>query len=228
MWRFLFVCMLLAAAAGRVCAADLTATEKRWLDGAWPVVLFAKAEGLPLDIVVQPQAMPAAAPLALGFIDGRCKLVLSMRGNTEAQATLDRIDPELLNPTLELMAAHEIGHCRRYLDGAWHGLPAGFSPTIPPGASPALQAAYADMEAERREEGYGDLVGLAWTRQRHPQQYVRLQAWLAEERSRDRVPGSPHDTLVWVQLAGDGTSLASPSIFDAANALWKEGLARPD
>jgi hypothetical protein len=40
--------------------------------------------------------MPGAAPLALGFVDGRCKLVLSMRGNAEAQSTLDRIEPDLL------------------------------------------------------------------------------------------------------------------------------------
>jgi len=36
---------------------------------------------LPLDIVVQPQPTPGKAPLALAFVDGRCKLVLSMREN---------------------------------------------------------------------------------------------------------------------------------------------------
>ena len=38
------------------------------------------------------------------------------------------------------------------------------------------------MTAARREEGYGDLVGLAWTAERHPQHYDRLHAWLVAER----------------------------------------------
>ena len=113
MWKsiFGFASALLTSTA--CMAADLTPTEQRWLNGAWPVVQFAKAAKFPLDIVVQPQPSPGAAPLALAFVDGRCKLVLSMRGNAEAQATLDRIEPGALDATLQLMAAHELGHCRR-------------------------------------------------------------------------------------------------------------------
>ncbi|MEP6874538.1 MAG: hypothetical protein ABI887_09235 [Burkholderiales bacterium] len=196
----------------------------RWLRGAWPVIAFAKRENLPLDVVVQPQASPGAAPLALAFADGRCKLVLSMRGNAEAQATLDRIEPDLLDATLELMAAHELGHCRRYLDGAWYGLPAGFNATVPEELSPDLRSAYVNMKAARREEGYGDLVGLAWAQQQHPGQYTRLHAWLVTERSRDLLPGSHHDTLAWVRLAQDGGTLARSSIFTAAAGLWAAGL----
>lgn len=62
-------------------AADLTATETRWLQGAWPVVSWARETRLPLDIVVQPQPTPGTPPLAMAFVDGRCKLVLSMRGS---------------------------------------------------------------------------------------------------------------------------------------------------
>ena len=209
-------------------AAELTPTETRWLKGAWPVVTYAREAGLPLDIVVQPQATPGAAPLALAYVDGRCKLVLSMRGNPAAETALDGIAPELRDAALELMAAHELGHCRRYLDGAWHGLPAGFSTHVPDALSPELRVAYADMQAARREEGYGDLVGLAWTRQQHPQHYERLYRWLVEERSRDRVPGSPHDTLAWVQLAKEGAALRDGSIFAAAALLWPLGLAADD
>ncbi len=209
-----------------VClASELTSTELQWLRGAWPVIAFARNEKLPLDIVVQPQASPGAAPLALAFVDGRCKLVLSMRGNAEAQATLERIEAELLDATLELMASHELGHCRRYLDGAWYGLPAGFSATAPQELSPDLRTAYVSMKATRREEGYGDLVGLAWIQQRHPQRYASLHAWLVTERSRDLLPGSHHDTLAWVRLAKDGGALAGPSIFAAAARLWGAGLA---
>ncbi len=221
-----FIMALLVA--GSAFAADLSATEKRWLRGAWPVVDHARQVGLPLDIVVQPQATPGAAPLALGFVDGRCKLVLSMRGNPEAQATLDRIAPERLDLTLELMAAHELGHCQRYLDGAWRGLPAGFAVSAPDDLDADLRAAYADMQAVRREEGYGDLVGLAWIQQRHPQHYAALHAWLVAERSQDRIPGSHHDTLAWLRLAAHGEALAQPSIFAAATALWTAGLTADD
>lgn len=180
---------------------------------------------MPLDIVVQPQPTPGAAPLALAFVGGRCKLVLSMRGNAEAEATLERIEPDLVDATLELMAAHELGHCRRYLDGVWHGVPAGFVASLPGALAPETQAAYASMQAARREEGFGDLVGLAWTQSRHPQHYARLHAWLVAERSKDLIEGSHHDTLAWVRLAADGTTLAHPSIFAAAARLWPAGLA---
>ena len=155
---FGFVAAILASSAGH--AADLTATELRWLRGVWPVVEFARGDGIALDIVVQPQPTPGAAPLALGFVAGRCKLVLSMRGNPEAQATLERIEPALLDATLELMAAHELGHCRRYLDGAWHRLPAGFAASETAALDPELPAADNETRAALREEAFADLVGL--------------------------------------------------------------------
>ena len=209
-----------------VCDAhDLNSTEQRWLKGAWPVVEFARETKIALDVVVQPQPTPGSAPLALGFVGGRCKLVFSMRGNGEAQATLDRIAPEVLDATLQLMAAHELGHCRRYLDGAWYGLPAGFVASVPEAVGPELRAAYVNMKAARREEGYGDLVGLAWTQQRHPRLYARLYAWLNAERSRDLIPGSHHDTLAWLTLAKQGVPPAQGSIFAGAALLWTAGLA---
>ncbi len=219
----LLVALLLWAGAGR--AADLSATERRWLQGMQPVLAYARAAGMPLDIVVQPQPTPDHSPLALAFVDGRCKLVLSMRGNPEAKATLDRIDPALLDPSLELMAAHELGHCRRYRDGHWHGLPAGFVDSVPEAIGAELKAAYLDMRATRREEGYGDLVGLAWTQRHHPQHYAALHAWLVAQRSHELIPGSHHDTLAWVHLAGAGFVAAQASIFDAAAPLWEAGLA---
>jgi hypothetical protein len=224
-----FACLVATFLASSVCvAAELTATESRWLQGAWPVVVFAKEAGLPLDIVVQPQPTPGASPLALAFVNGRCKLVLSMRGNAQAQATLERIEPDLLDAALELMAAHELGHCRRYLDGAWYELPTGFVASEPEGLEPALRADFLLMKAARREEGYGDLVGLAWAQQRHPRLYPRLHAWLVEERTRDLVPGSHHDTLVWVRLAAPRSAPAQASAFEWASALWAAGLAVDD
>ena len=217
-----FFAAVLSASA--CLAAELTAIESRWLQGAWPVVEFARQTGLSLDIVVQPQPTPGAAPLAMAFIGGRCKLVLSMRGNSEAQATLERIEPELLDATLELMAAHELGHCRRYLDGAWHGLPSGFVANSTAQRGSGLLDEHRLISAARREEGYGDLVGLAWAQQHHPQLYARLWAWLVAERSNDRVAGADHDTLAWVRLAAPDAAVHRVSIFDWAATLWRAGL----
>ena len=212
-------------------AADLTPTEMRWLQGAWPVVTYAEQAGMPLDIVVQPQPTPGAAPLAMAFIDGRCKLVLSMRGNPEAAATLERIDPPLLDAALELMAAHELGHCRRHLDGNWHGLPAGFAAPRPHAVSAELQGAFIRMKATRREEAYADLVGLAWIQATRPRDYARVHAWLSAERARDLLPGSHHDTLAWLALAREGVgSAGSGTMFSRALPIWAAGLvdAEPD
>jgi hypothetical protein len=216
------------ATAARSIPADsrISLTEQRWLQGAWPVIAHARQTGVPLDVIVQPQPAAGAAPLAMAFVDGRCKLVLSMRGNAQAQATLDAIAPPLLDATLEMMAAHELGHCRRYLDGAWYGMPAGFvaATFAPAGLTAELQAMYAAMQATRREEAYGDLVGLAWTRQHHPELFERLLSWLMLERSTDLIPGSHHDTLAWLQLAGNGAALAGPSMYADAATLWAKGL----
>lgn len=215
---FLFACL----AAVPAFAAELTGTELRWLRGIRPVLEFARAEGLPVDIVVQPQPTPGQAPLALAWLHERCKLVFSMRGNPEAEATLERIDPALLDSALELMAAHELGHCRRYVDGAWQHLPAGFT-----GSRAEANAERAQMAATRREEAYGDLVGLAWTRSFHPQQYAALHAWLVAERTKDMLPGSHHDTLAWIRHAPAQRSGVS-SLFAEAQAAWLEGLAKID
>lgn len=226
MHRPLLTKLLLAAAAllaaPALRAADLTATETRWLQGIWPVVQHARESRLALDIVVQPQPTPGLPPLALAFTDGRCKLVLSMRGNPEAEAALARIEPALLAPVLELMAAHELGHCQRHLDGAWQTLPAGRAVPLPAALRADQHADYLGMQATRREEAYGDLVGLAWTWQRHRAQYAQVHAWLVAERSRDLLPGSHHDTLAWVALARDGSRLQT--LFEAPAALWAAGL----
>ncbi|MBC7665074.1 MAG: hypothetical protein H7276_15040, partial [Caulobacter sp.] len=90
---------LLLAARGAPAAADLTDTERRWLAGATPPVAWALKQGMPIDIVVLPQADAGAAPLAMGYQDGRCKLVFAMRGNPAAQSTLDAIPAPLMQAT---------------------------------------------------------------------------------------------------------------------------------
>ncbi len=225
----------LAASQAHGPTSALLPLEQRWLQAIAPVLDFARATGFPLDIIVQPKALPGHTPLAVAFVDGRCKLVLSLRGNAVAQETLDAIPPDLLDAALELMAAHELGHCERYLAGEFAHPPAGFQATEPAagvsaGPGPAVESRQASVwsQALRREEGYADLVGLAWSRHRHPQLYARLHAWLVSERSRDPVRGGSHDTQAWLRLARDGTVLADPSMFSNATRVWRLGLQTSD
>ena len=81
------------------------------------------------------------------------------------------------------MAAHELGHRQRYRSGAWHGMPAGFVAQESAALDPASLAAWAEMQAARREEGYRDLVGLDLTERHHAPLYARLHGWLLALRS---------------------------------------------
>jgi hypothetical protein len=217
----------LAGPAAR--AAGLTPLEARWLQAARPVLAWARQAAMPLDVVVQPQDAPDAAPLALAFTDGRCQLVFSMRGNPEAQASLDRLPADLRDAGVELMTAHELGHCHRRVDGAWTRVPDGVPlAPVPDALEPDLKSAWSEMKAVRREEGYADLVGLAWTAARHPQQYARLHEWLVAERTHDRLPGSHHDTLAWVRLVPEAGAFAAGGPFEASDAPWKAGLTQPE
>ena len=209
---------------------ELTATERRWLEAALPVLGYARDERLPLDIVVQPQPTPGQSPMGMAFVDGRCKLVLSMRENAEAQATLDRMPPGLVGPVVEAIAAHELGHCWRHLRRTWGTLPAGLQPVSLAGRLPPEQVELLDdMWRTRREEAYADLVGLAWTLQRHPARYAEVHAWYTRLRAVQAVDTGPHDTRVWVRLAGDPARFApSGSIFEQVEPLWRAGLVGAD
>lgn len=223
---------ILALASIASQAADLTETEMRWLKHGWPVVTYAKQQQLPLDISVQPQARPGDAPLAMGFVDGRCKLVLAMRGNPDADATLAQIEPALLPAAVEAMFAHELGHCWRYVHGAWHTLPAGFVDTGDDDAhgDPELVRLRRDMRETRREEGFADLVGLAWTLSNHPARYGEVHAWMEKVRDDQPVSGAHHDTRAWLRLARDPAALGSAGTtpFERVLVLWRKGLLSPD
>jgi ADP-ribose pyrophosphatase YjhB (NUDIX family) len=218
-----FVC----AAAG---AAQLTPQETRWLTAASPVLAYSRQLKLPIDIIVQPQARPGDVPLAMGFDGGRCKLVLSLRGNTDAEAVLAGASDELKPQLIEAMAAHEVAHCWRQAQGAWHALPAGFVESGEEfAASAELLAASREMRETRREEGYADLAALAWTRHRHPGDYGRVYAWLAALRQDQPVARAGHDTRAWVRLAQDGGRFGTASSpFEDAAPLWREGLLASD
>ncbi|MYM24090.1 hypothetical protein GTP46_15685 [Duganella sp. FT135W] len=210
--RTLFPLLLLAT--GLASAAELTEVEMRWLKAGAAVLSYAKQElKLPLDITVQPQARATDVPLALGYDNGRCKLVLSMRGNPNAEDILKTVAPEQRPLMIEAMVAHEIGHCWRYAQGVWHVMPAGFEANE--------QQPAADT---RREEGYADLVALAWTQQRHPEQYAAVANWMLQVRQPSPAAGS-HSTLIWLQQAPTGAAFAAGlPMFEQADRLWQQGL----
>jgi hypothetical protein len=217
---------LLASLASPVGAADLTAQETRWLLAASPVLAYSQRLKLPLDIVVQPQARAGDVPLAMGFDGGRCKLVLTLRGNPDAESVLKGVPESEQGILIEAMAAHEFGHCWRYVQGKWHALPAGFTETSDQQAHDrALREHDKSTRETRREEGYADLVALAWTQRQHPQQYARVHAWFDQVRASQPIDGNAHDTRVWIRLARDGAAFERGSTaFDDVGPLWNKGL----
>lgn len=220
--------LLLAAlcVAPALQAAELTALEQRWLKAAGPVLAYSQQLKLPLDITVQPQPRPNDVPLAMGFDNGRCKLVMSLRNNPDAETVLAGVPEAEQGALIAAMAAHEIAHCWRRVQGAWHELPAGFVEVNEESASDAsLLAASKAMRETRREEGFADLAALAWTMQSNPDEYARVYRWLAGLRDKVAVPRSSHDTRAWVKLAGDGARFGkSGAPFEDADGLWREGL----
>lgn len=225
---FLLAAVCLAATTAQ--AAQLTSLETRWLRAAAPVLKYAKSIALPVDIIVQPTARAGDVPLAMGFAKGRCKLVLSMRGNPDAEKVLTGVPDAEQALLIEAMTAHELAHCWRYAQGEWHLLPAGFVETgTQTSHDPALLAAAKTMRDTRREEGFADLVALAWIGRTQPADYARVHDWLSGVRGAVAVPGSGHDTRAWVRLAGKGQYFDNRvTPFEAADALWREGLLRGD
>ncbi|NHQ92700.1 hypothetical protein [Janthinobacterium lividum] len=220
---FSLLCVSLALPA--VAAAQLTDLETRWLQAGQPVIAFARVQGLPIDIIVQPQDAPGAVPLALGYEAGRCKLVLSLRGNVQADSVLQGVPATRHGLMMEAMTAHEIGHCQRYAQGDWHALPRGF---VEPRSMQMgkLTPLAQELRETRREEGYADLVALAWMHGRHPGQYQDVLAWMRGVRAGGEVAGGSHATQGWLVLAdGAGVFDGSASIFEQAQVLWRKGLS---
>lgn len=220
LFSFLSVCITLP-----VAASGLTELETRWLQAGQPVIAFARAQGLPIDIIVQPQETPGAVPLALGYEAGRCKLVLSLRGNVQADSVLQGVPSTRHGLMVEAMTAHEIGHCRRYAQGDWHALPRGFVEprSMQPGKLTPLAQ---ELRETRREEAYADLVALAWMHGRHPGQYGEVLAWMRGVRAAGEGAGGSHATQAWLALAdGDGAFDGAASPFEQAQVLWRKGLS---
>jgi hypothetical protein len=225
----LFSLLSLLITAPAMAHAQLTDLESRWLRAGQPVIAFARAQGLPIDIIVQPQDVPGAVPLALGYEAGRCKLVLSLRGNAQADSVLQGVPAARQGMMMEAMTAHEIGHCQRYAEGDWHALPRGFVESRGRQRGKLTPLAQ-ELRETRREEAYADLVALAWMHARHPGQYQEVLAWMRGVRaggdSAGGGVGSSHATQAWLALAdGEGAFAETASPFEQAQVLWRKGLS---
>jgi hypothetical protein len=219
------LCLLFTSVPARA-EASLTAQETRWLAAAGPVLAYSQRLNLPIDIIVQPKSGAGDVPLAMGFDRLRCKLVLSLRGNPDAEAILEKVPEARRGLLIEAMTAHEVGHCWRYAHGVWHALPAGF---VDPGeeqtGNDTTLAEAKAMRESRREEGFADLVALAWTSRHHPGQYAQVYGWLESVRSGQPVARNAHDTLAWVRLARDaGAFDRAATPFEDVESLWSKGL----
>jgi hypothetical protein len=226
MVRYLFALAWLLS-AGYCRSDELTATEMKWLRAGWPVLEYAEKQQLPIDIVVQPEASVDDLPIAMGFGEGRCQLVISMRGNPNAEATLKDVSTEDAGLVIEAMVAHEVAHCWRYMHGVWHTLPAGFTDSFR--ATGNDSEIRRQMRDTRREEAFADLVGLAWIRRAHPEHYSQIYSWFEQIRKDQPVAGGHHDTRVWIQMARDSNVFAKvDSPFEQANEVWMAGLQKDE
>ncbi len=212
----------LATGAPALAAPGLTEVERRWIDAAGPVLAAARRDGLPIDVVVQPQPNAGEPVLALAWIGGRCKLVATMRGPDGAPLPAAEVDPSPPPLRVRVMVAHEVGHCWRHVRGDWGGSPSAFAPATDPRAKRDATA------AARLEEGFADLYALAWIAAHEPDRYRAVHGWLAGERAEPGHDGAEHDTREWVAAAEDPAVFGgSGTLYERAERVWRSVAERP-
>ncbi len=206
-------------------AAALTTLETKWLDAAEPVLAFALAQGLPIDVVVRPRSEAGDVPFSVGVHNSRCKLTLSMRDRPDAELTLADVPASQHSILIEAMTAHEIAHCWRYVQGMWNTLPAGFTDPLDSKGSEPLASRKQQMRFTQREEAYADLAALAWTQQQHAAEYEKVHAWLVRIRQDQPLAGSYHDTRSWLTLTRDASAFPKTGTpFEQVQELWVQGI----
>ncbi|KAI1698399.1 hypothetical protein Ddc_19123 [Ditylenchus destructor] len=176
------VLLALPALVPTAMAAGLTPLEQRWIAGMTPVLKQAKADAVPLDVVVaaagRARRGAAGAGLSRRSLQAGAEPARQSRGRGHADPAAHRsggrgtgADGRSRTRTLPPLSG------RRVVRAA-----GGFAAArAPEGLSEDSQRAYLSMKSTRREEGYGDLVALAWTARRHPERYARCTA--AERRA---------------------------------------------
>jgi hypothetical protein len=219
---------LLALALLPHAAPAQDALEQRWLARTVPVLRYAEQRALPVDIVLLSAAHEDHPPLGVGFKDGRCKLVLALRGNRLLRGMLADVPDELWPTVAEAMVAHELGHCWRQVRGLMHTLPDDSVEAVARVDGDAEVARLRrEMTPTRREEAYADLVSLAWVRGQRPEHYARVYDWLVRVRRHPHGTAVPHDTRSWLRLVADPAALdaaGGADVFERAQALWEQAL----
>lgn len=223
MWKKWFTAFLLAISSLAFATDydELDALEKSWIILASPVINTALNElNLPLDVVVLSQPTPNFGPVGIRYKDGRCHLILSIKNNPAALKLILSMDEGIKDILIQAIVAHEIGHCWRMVRNEIGELPPHFT-VIP--STPVVE----EMNMKRREEGFADLVGLAWVHKHHPRRYEQVHAWFTKSRANPPIAGAPHDTRAWIRLAKkEAFEKTRGSIFEQAKHIWQQGLLK--
>lgn len=222
MWKFTFFAAFLAVSVvGFVHAAinqtDFTALESKWIKNIDPVVRYGLEQKLKITVAVNVNVKNGISPIG---IDTSCKFILNFRDNKAALDLEDSIPDEIYKPVSEAIAAHELAHCWRSINGLYGVLPPGIMDTASLDDEKVKK-----IRLERREEGFADLVGLAWVQSRYSAQtYAEVLEWFKEFRSDPDYSGDSHDTRVWLELAGDMKIDKNTPIFEQVMPRWRSGL----
>jgi hypothetical protein len=112
-------------------------------------------------------AQDGDSPVAMGYEDGTCTLVVRVRGNSLYQRLILARDGRPRDLKLRAILAHEMGHCFRHFFAS--------------GARAAPGSA--DRRQRRDSEDQADLFALAWAAIYNPAEYDEVRAYLIEVRS---------------------------------------------
>lgn len=203
---------VLGALLALACHAAGAATEQQWIAAADAAVAFGRAQGLPITLLVERGPdLPGHTPVGIRSRAGACTLVVSAGDNPTAERIASMIAPDLVDLFLEGAAIHEVGHCYRRLHGYPHDE-----------HLPALLGWIGPVRAwfnrrVRTEEAFADLTTLAWAARYHPDRYAELLAALRGLRTRFREP--KHDTLAWLDAAGDRPGDPGGNVFAVASEM---------
>lgn len=187
-------CLALALLCANVPALASEGSEQQWIAAARHAVAFGKAHGLDIVMEVeQGNGLSGHTPVGVWNENGRCTLVVSVRGNPTARRLEAMIDPPLLELFLQGAAMHEVGHCYRRLNGYPHNEK--LLPVV------AWIGPVRDwfMRRIRTEEAFADMTEIAWLARYHPERFDAMVEQIQRVRRRFLEP--KHDTLAWLEGA---------------------------
>lgn len=160
-------------AFGNAGAHEMTADERQIAAEFSAMAAVAGPLGITFRTVVVDDVRDGDTPLALGYEDGTCTLVVQVRDNALYKALVLARDGRPKEVKLRAILAHEMGHCfRHYFDNA----PAGNAD------APAVSAR-AHLRERHESEVQADRFALAWTAIYRPEEYDDVLAYLRTLRS---------------------------------------------